>query len=101
MDYYERTKKMFHVNDIVQVKSGTDFKATDQTFTATDNMRRMIGADMIVTKVNRSDLTDSGCVHAGGWSWHPDDLVVVEYANEGPLVTDGPEGIFTFDPQTL
>ena len=103
MDYRKHTAKLFHSGDRVRIKPG-DLDKTHRNFTATDEMRRMQEDDceMTVSNVGHSDRTSAGYISAGGFSWHPADLYVVDYADEGgPLVIDGPEGVFQFDPQTL
>jgi len=103
MDYYKHTKRMFNVGDIVIVKPDSDLSKTHMRFTATDEMHRLHerGTHMTVSRVADSDNCRAGYVSAKGFSWHPADLVVVEHVNDGPLVTDGPEGVFQFDPQTI
>ncbi len=101
MDYSIDTIRMFHFGDIVKIKEDSDFKLTQAAFTATDDMRKMKGDRLKVSNVERSGHCSAGVVHAGGYSWHPGDLYVVEYLHEGPLVTDGPTGIFQFDPRSL
>jgi len=102
MDYYKDTKKMFHRGDVVRIKEDSNLEKTDRTFTATDPMHELRGIDMIVEGMNSSDKCRAGCVKANDWSWNPEDLYVVKYADEGPpLINDGPEGIFKFDPKCL
>lgn len=102
MKALDRTKRMFHVGDHIRIKSG-DLSRTHRNFTATDDMRSMQrrNEELTVSNVGHSDKTTHGYISAGGFSWHPADLYVVEHAKKGPLVLDGPEGVFQFDPQTL
>ena len=101
MDYNKDTKNLFHLDDIIRIKENSTLDDTDRYFTAVPDMHRLKGADMRITGINYSERTEAGCVHAGGFSWHPADLYVVEHASKDPLVNDGQEGVFVFDPQCL
>jgi len=99
---YSQTRKMFTVGDIVRIKdTHQNLGLTHKTFTATDGMRKMKGRDMKITEVKNTSRCSAGRVRAGGWVWHPEDLYVVSYNNESPLVNDGPIGVFKFDPKSL
>lgn len=97
----KKAKKLFHVGDMVRVKS--DLTLTDNHFTATDIMKK-INVEETIIKVKRirfSHRKGTSLIEANGFNWHPSDLYVVKHINPGELITDGQEGVFTFDEKQL
>jgi len=95
----KKAKKLFHIGDIVCIKS--DLTLTDNNFTATDKMREMVGTNIKVKRIRFSHRKGMSLIEASGFNWHPSDLYVVEHINPGELITDGQEGVFTFDEKQL
>lgn len=99
---YEKVIKMFSVGDIVCIKDN-GLEATNNSYTAVDKMREMVGSTCKIDNIKRSQRHRGiAAISCGGFTWHADDLHVVEHSHRGPLVTDsGQTGVYMFDPKTI
>jgi len=95
----EKLKKMFSIDDTVVIKS--DLSKTSSIFSAPTDMKRLKGTTLIVSYVSWSDPHNCGCIYAGGWQWHPDDLYVTHHSKPGKLFVNWREGVFKFNQSLL
>ena len=64
-------------------------------------MIQLKGHRIKISGITWSDNYRCPCINADDWSWHPDDLYVVDRKDNGVLTTGGQEGIFMFNPNNL